>query len=90
MEGDLNVLLRVPRPDVIGRVMVLGTDGEDGKEHRQPRGRDGLCRLGRCSGVLCSVLKIDHEARLEVVDVDDEAPERLRNFLVCSEQSGAR
>ncbi len=70
--------------------MVLGANGENGKEHRQPRGRDGFCRFGRCSGVLCSIFEIDHEPGLEVVDVDDETPERLRNFLVCSKQPGAR
>ncbi len=69
--------------------MVLRADGEDGKKHRQPGGRDGPCRFGRCSGVLRSILEVDHEPGLEVVDVDDETPEGLRDFLVCPKQPDA-
>jgi hypothetical protein len=61
VERYLDVLLRVPCADMVWRVVVLGADGEDGKEYGEPGCRDRPCRLGRGSSVLCPVLEVDHE-----------------------------
>lgn len=90
VEGYLYVLLGIPGPDVIGGVVILRADSEDSKEDGQPRRGDGFGYPGGRPGILGSILEVDHESGLEVVDVDDKAPEGLRDFLVCAEEPVGR
>lgn len=88
MKGYLDVSLRVPCPDVVRRVVVLGANGEDGEQNGQPGRRHGPGRLCGCVCILGSLLEVDHQLGFEVGDVDDKAPKGLGNLLVGAEKPG--
>ena len=67
--------------------MILRTDGENGKEDSEPGSRDGPGDPSRCSGVLGPLLKIDHQSRLEIANVNDEAPKWLGDLFVGAKES---
>ena len=67
--------------------MVLRPYSQDGKEYSKPRSSDGSsCLAGSGRSVSGTVFKIDHELGFKVVNVHDEAPERLRYLFVRSKQ----
>lgn len=86
MERYLNILLRILGADVIRRLVILGADCQDCKEDGQPRCRDRLRRLAGFGGITGSVLEVNHEIGLELVDIQDKAPEGLRNLFVSAEE----
>lgn len=88
MEGNLNVLLGVPGADVIRGFVILGADCKNGKKYREPRRSDGFRRPRTISCIPRAIFQVHHQFGLEIVDIHDEPPKGLRDFLVSSEEPG--
>jgi hypothetical protein len=66
--------------------MILGADCQDCKENGKPT---SCYWLGSSASLGCiprSILEINHKTGFELIDINNEAPEGLRNLLVSTEK----